>query len=172
MSGKWDDPDVPHDGWECIHVEDLGEPSAICQMCEVQPIRYVHSMEHADYDDVLRCGCICAGHMEQDEQGARDREDQLKSVAVRRLHWPARQWRTSQNGNVFVNVRGFNLVVFGTRKGYGVKIEQRYGERCQWGKQRFRTRTEAQAAAFEALLWAERKWGGNGRYELNTGERA
>jgi hypothetical protein len=89
-----------------------------------------------------------------------------KRLAVRRAGWAGRQWHTSEHGNAYLNVRGFNLVVFGTRKGYGIRISQRYGERQQWGKQRFPTRVEAQAAAFEALIWAERTWGGNGRYDL------
>ena len=89
----------------------------------------------------------------------------MKQSSARRRNWLARQWRTSENGNAFTNARGFNVVVFPTRKGYGIKVEQRYGERCQFGKQRFETATEAKARAFEALLWAEREWG-NGRYDL------
>jgi hypothetical protein len=87
-----------------------------------------------------------------------------KSLAVRRQNWSGRQWRTSENGNAFTNVRGFNIVVFGSRKGWGIKVEQRYGERLQFGKQRFETAAEAKARAFDALIWAERAWGGNGRW--------
>lgn len=83
--------------------------------------------------------------------------------AARRLTWARKQWRTSEN---FVNVRGFNVTVFSSRKGYGIRISQRYGSRCQFGRRRFATRAAAQAAAFDALIWAERTWGGNGRYEL------
>jgi hypothetical protein len=85
---------------------------------------------------------------------------------VRRQTWARRAWRVSEHGNAFLNVRGFNIVVFGSRKGYGIKIQQRYGERLQFGKRRYETRIEAQAAAFDALVWAERAWGGNGRYDL------
>jgi hypothetical protein len=89
-----------------------------------------------------------------------------KRLTARRESWLRRPWRASENGNSFMNVRGFNVVVFASRKGYGIKIEQRYGERCQFGKRRFATRREAQITAFEALLWAEDEWGGNGRYDL------
>ena len=34
MSGKWENPSVPHSGWECIDIQDLGEPVMTCQMCE------------------------------------------------------------------------------------------------------------------------------------------
>ena len=89
-----------------------------------------------------------------------------KSLVTRRQTWSSKIWRASEHGNSFINVRGFNIVVFGSRKGWGIKIEQRYGERCQFGKLRFETRAEAQAVAFDALLWAEQTWGGNGRYDL------
>jgi hypothetical protein len=94
--------------------------------------------------------------------GAADR-----ALATRRQNWLTKHWRTSERGNSFLNVRGFNITVFPSRKGYGIKIEQRYGGRCQWGKQRYATRALASAAAFDALIWAERTWHGNGRYELN-----
>lgn len=92
-----------------------------------------------------------------------------KRIASRRETWPAKIWRASEHGNAFVNVRGFNIVVFGSRKGWGIRISQRYGDRQQFGKRRYETRLEAQAAAFDALLWAERTWRGNGRYDLPTG---
>jgi hypothetical protein len=92
-----------------------------------------------------------------------------KKLAARRLNWSARTWRTSERGNSYVRVRGYCIVVFPTRKGWGVKVEQRLGDRrCQFGLKRYATRAEAQAAAFDALLWAERIWGGNGRYEVPT----
>ena len=34
-TGKWRSPDVPHKGWECATVEDLGGLAAVCDMCEV-----------------------------------------------------------------------------------------------------------------------------------------
>lgn len=62
--GKWSQPGLPHRGWHCVDIEDLGEPQVECEMCESQTIRFVHHMEHPDYSQVLEVGCICAGHME------------------------------------------------------------------------------------------------------------
>jgi hypothetical protein len=90
--GKWSQPGVPHRGWTCEGVEDLGEPDAICEMCERQEIRYVHTMVHPEYPDKLACGCVCAGHMERgaaDDDiallvaAAREREAPLRSLAAR-----------------------------------------------------------------------------------------
>jgi hypothetical protein len=38
-TGKWAQPGVPHRGWTCINVEDLGEPLHTCEMCEVMVVR-------------------------------------------------------------------------------------------------------------------------------------
>lgn len=52
--GKWSVAGVPHRGWTCVDIEDLGEPSIDCEMCESQTIRYVHHMSHDDYSDILQ----------------------------------------------------------------------------------------------------------------------
>jgi hypothetical protein len=51
--GKWSQVGVPHKGWRCIDVEDLGSPNQVCQMCESREIRFVHRMEHDDYPEIL-----------------------------------------------------------------------------------------------------------------------
>ena len=85
-TGKWAEPGVPHRGWTCVNIEDLGEPAAICEMCEVMCIRYVHTMEHPDHEP-LRVGCVCAGNMEQDLVGARQRETEFRKRQSRRSRW-------------------------------------------------------------------------------------
>ena len=68
-------------------MEDLCEPSQICEMCEVQEIRYVHFMEHKDFPETLSVGCICAEHLEQDYLSAKRREMDLKNVSRQRTNW-------------------------------------------------------------------------------------
>src|SRR6266478_9519945 len=63
--GKWGMPNVPHKGWSCDGLEDLGEPSHLCEMCETMWVRYVHTMRHKDYPEQLEVGGVCAGHMEE-----------------------------------------------------------------------------------------------------------
>ena len=61
--GRWSEPGLPHKGWICIDVIDLGEgASKLCEMCEHADIRYVHYMAHEDYPQVLDVGCVCASH--------------------------------------------------------------------------------------------------------------
>jgi hypothetical protein len=90
-TGKWCQPGVPHKGWTFVGFDDLGEPSAICEMCETQEIRYVHYMEHPNYPTQLGCGCVCAGRMEQDYEGARRREAVFRSATGRRHRWLSRK---------------------------------------------------------------------------------
>ena len=92
MHGKWSEAGVPHRGWVCVDWHDLEEPSAICQMCETQTIRYVHVMRHADYPDELRVGCECAAKMEEDREAAYTREKNSKSLGQRKARWLKRKW--------------------------------------------------------------------------------
>ena len=86
------------------------------------------------------------------------------SLDARRRNWAARQWCTSECGSWFTNARGFNVTVFATRRGWAIRFVQRFGDRQQWGKQRFKTANEAKERAFDAILWCERTWAGNGRH--------
>lgn len=97
MTGKWDDSDIPKREWRCIKVEDMGEPGPICEMCETQIIRFVHTMAHGTYSQSLQCGCICAGYMEGDPEAARHREVVVKNRTKRRFNFPGLAgWRTSR----------------------------------------------------------------------------
>lgn len=80
----WKRDDVPHSGWKCVGVEDLGAPIGICEMCGYQIIRYAHHMEHPDYRS-LSVGCVCAGKMEGDVERAKLREREFKSKQSRRV---------------------------------------------------------------------------------------
>jgi hypothetical protein len=90
--GKWSQPGLPHRGWVCVDVEDLGSPSVICEMCEAAEIRYVHHMQHADYLRGLGVGCVFAENMEQDYVGPWLCEIALRQRATRRCTWGRRQW--------------------------------------------------------------------------------
>jgi hypothetical protein len=44
-TGKWKQPDFAHRGWTCVDIDENPD-TQVCEMCEVQEIRYVHRMEH------------------------------------------------------------------------------------------------------------------------------
>jgi hypothetical protein len=158
-TGKWRQPNVPHKGWTCIGIEDLEAPDAICEMCEVQEIRYVHEMEHPDYGTLLHVGCICAGHMEEDLVGARKRETDFKERLSRRVRWLSRTWRTSMNGNSFLNTHdGFNIVVFKQRGGgWGARYIDKGTGFTRFSQRFYASRNAAKLAAFDAITYHKRK---------------
>lgn len=153
--GKWSEAGVPHRGWACIDIDDLGEPSQLCEMCESVDIRYVHYMQHADYPQILSVGCICAENMEEDRIRPREREKRLRGLASRRRSWPRRQWRVSAKGNAYVNAEGFNLVVAQAQGGWKILVSNRATGRQQLGRKVFSDENTAKSAALNALLWAK-----------------
>lgn len=167
-TGKWTDPSVPHSGWTCTLVEDLGQPDETCQMCEVQEIRYVHTMEHPDYPDPLHVGCICAGNMEQDYAAAAEREKRLRDLARRRASWAKRRWwRQYANypdihptGEEYLRTEGFELRICqpsAHANAWRIIVTHRASRRRAQGKQQYPSPTAAKAAALNALLWAKEK---------------
>jgi hypothetical protein len=111
--GKWSQQGVPHKGWQCTHIEDLGEPIQTCEMCERQTIRYVHFMSHPNYPMELECGCDCAGKMEENAFAAEAREKTLKNRTGRRRSWSRlKGWHRSQKGNMTITKDGYRCTVF------------------------------------------------------------
>lgn len=159
----WDQPGIPHKGWQCVDVIDIFKDDVYnvalpdftsvdrnyetCQMCGRENIRYVHVMEHNEYDSQLRVGCVCAQKMSGDYVGPRDREQKLKNRAARRSKWFKRSWRVSTKGNHFLNIDGHNVSVFPDKyrkDKWGFCINN------QFSKERYNSRDQAKMALFEA----------------------
>lgn len=142
----WKRDDVPHTGWICEGVTDLGGPYGVCQMCGYQIIRYVHHMYHPEYGRI-DAGCICAGKMEGNIEAAKEREQEAKNKASRRENFKKRKWKTSRNGNSYIKVKD-HIVVLYRRKTDNV---WKYSIDNVFCVEIFETKEEAQMAAFEAL---------------------
>lgn len=154
-TGKWAQRGVPHRGWTCVDIEDVDHPDHLCEMCEVMHVRYVHIMEHPNYE-TLRVGCICAGNMEQDLVGARKRERDYKRRQSRRSRWLTRKWRVSSKGNDYLNVDGFNVVVYPIGKRWCGRIERRDTGRQRRLPDRYDTPEAAKLAAYETMMMMKR----------------
>ena len=158
--GKWSLPGVPHLGWQCVDVEDLGAPLATCEMCESQTIRYVHFMEHDAYPDVLEVGCVCAGNMAGDLQGARTREASMKSRSGKRTRWLTRKWKCSAKGNDWIRADGYRVTIYKKKGKWGATVAAEIGEMVKHSRRTFQTQDRAKLAAFDEvtrLLSAEPK---------------
>jgi hypothetical protein len=157
--GKWSQQGVPKSGWTCIEpVDDLGEPSETCQMCEHQTIRYVHVMQHPVYADVLRCGCDCAGRMEGDPEAAIERERiakngtaRLRASERRKDAFASKEWKRSANGNETALYLGYRITVYPKRGRWGVTVSRAADEFVQHGKNFYLTPKAAKQRAMQFI---------------------
>ena len=83
MNGTWRDARVPKSGWRFFRETDLREASDICEMCEVQSIRYQLTLSHPEYQS-LRVGRECAALMTGNAVEAKRRESSLKGQGRRK----------------------------------------------------------------------------------------
>lgn len=149
--GKWSTPGIPHKGWVCVDIEDLGEPQVQCEMCESQTIRYVHHMEHPLYSTVLAVGCVCAGHMEGDLAAARNRDAAMQSRASKRNRWTTRKWEISVNGNPTIKADGFRVTVYRRGAGWSATLAPLNGSGVLHAKRNFSSIDQAKLAAFDHI---------------------
>jgi hypothetical protein len=152
----WDDPTIPKFGWNCDFVVDLKEDEdcefeeyADCWMCGRERIRFVHHLSNDRYPDVIETGCICAGKLTGDEQGAKDRETKLKNKAQRRAKWLTRNWKISGKGHPRLKVGGVYVTVYQRGHGFSYCVD---GE---FPPQNYPTGNAAKLAAFDR--WWERQ---------------
>jgi hypothetical protein len=149
--GKWSDAGVPHKGWHCVDIEDLGEPQATCEMCESQTIRYVHHMEHPSFQGALAVGCVCAGHMEGDQSAARGREASMRGRTSKRARWLTRNWRMSAKGNPTIKADGFRVTVYVRGQGFAATVAAQDGNGLYHARRNYPTVDEAKLAAFDHI---------------------
>ncbi len=149
--GKWSAAGVPHSGWTCVDIEDLGKPQSDCEMCESQTIRYVHHMEHPDYPNVLEVGCVCAGHMEGDISASRAREASMRSRAAKRKRWTSRAWKVSTKGNPYINSDGYRITVYPRGGGWACTLAALDNSTVLHARRNYKSQAEAKLAAFDNI---------------------
>jgi hypothetical protein len=151
MSGKWDNPNVPKSGWECIDVKDYGKTIMTCQMCERENIRYAHFMRHPAYKGILIAGCICAGKMEGNSKKATKRDSFMKSRTNKRKNWLTRKWKISKKGNQYEKTDGFVVVIVKVKGLWSAYVKSEYGSFSKWSTQKSKNENEIKLAAFDIL---------------------
>ncbi|WP_152563395.1 hypothetical protein [Ruegeria halocynthiae] len=157
--GKWSQAGVPKKGWICSDIEDLGEPSETCQMCESQEIRFVHYMSHKDYPNVLACGCDCAGHMEGSLTRSNERDKAMRNASKRRQNFPSlKSWAHSRNGNPTILKEGMRVTVFQRGSRYKFVIKHPHLADGKFGRKAFDSEREAKLASFDAMIWLQQNW--------------
>jgi hypothetical protein len=158
MPGLIDNPDVPREDWRCMEVADLlekhtGHREVICEMCGVVNIRYVHVMEHDNFDEVLGVCAACAGLMTGDSVNPGRIETEVRKKSEARDRWLAGHWYLSARDNWVINVSGVNMGVFPVKFKHGL-WSCRIGEKFFKGM--YPSALEAKYALFEEL-WKTRR---------------
>lgn len=135
LVASWDKEGIPHKGWTCIDMEDLGanledldaderkDYYENCEMCDHEGIRYVHIMEHPEFNGQLRVGCSCAEKMEEDYANPRFREKVLRNKYGRLATFMKRNWSLRPNGNYTLKFKGRYITIMPSkfkRGEYGV----------------------------------------------------
>lgn len=143
----WKRDEVPHSGWSCNGVSDLGAPVGICEMCGYQIIRYAHHMEHPQYRSLI-AGCVCAGRMEGDITRAKQREAEFKNRQARRISFFGRKWKNSKKGNEYLKIDDHVIVLYHNTKNAD---HWKYAIDNQFCRNAYATRERAVAGAFEAM---------------------
>jgi hypothetical protein len=158
MPGLLDNPDVPREDWRCMEVADLlekhtGRNEVVCEMCGIATIRYVHVMEHDNFDEVLGVCVACSERMTGDPVNPRKIEAGIRKKSEARDTWLAGYWYLSARDNLVINVSGVNMGVFPVKYQHGL-WSCRMGEKFFKGM--YRSAEEAKYALFEEL-WKLRR---------------
>lgn len=117
MPAMRDNPEVPREDWRCMEVADIrekhGAPDAMpCEMCGTESIRFVHVMEHDNYDEALGVCVSCAEGMTGDSVNPRRVEEKIRKKSLARDHWLDGNWYLSVRDNWITSVDGVNMGVF------------------------------------------------------------
>lgn len=150
MANYWKEPGLPHAGWTWRAMEDLEEPTEICQMCNNEGIRYVHILEHPQYRGVLRVGCQCAEKLQADYVNPKKREANLKNKASRRETFMKQNWLSRGNGNYTLRYKGYVITIVRPQVSsgnFGVALANQ--KSWEKGISEIRTFDEARKVAFE-----------------------
>jgi hypothetical protein len=147
--GKWSRSDVPHSDWVWAGVEDLGEPSQICEMCEFQHIRYVHRMRHSDYAFELRVGADCAGFMSGDHDAAESRDREMRYRATRLRAFMTRGWTSLGDGRSLRALQSVEVTVGPhPQLGWQATVRDVKARRDRTSKRRYSSEQDVKLAAF------------------------
>jgi len=151
----------PEADWTCREVLDAQaiDPleNARCEFCGTR-IRWVHVLEHDDYDRAVEAGCCCAARLcfDYDAEAA---ERELKNRMGRLARFvDARRWKRSRNYpvNICRQVRtpdgGVLWVTVFLREGrYGVYLAGRHPDDRYCHPEKYASQSEAMSVAFDLV---------------------
>jgi hypothetical protein len=153
--------DRPRSGWTCREVLDAQaiDPTGTfrCGFCATS-IRWIHVLEHDDYDREVQSGCCCAARLcfEYDAVAA---EREAKNRMDRRARFmDLKRWKRSRPNpeNVWRSVQTPNdgrvrVTVFLKAEGYAVCIARKTDGDRYFHPDKYASQSEAMSIAFELV---------------------
>ena len=167
----WNKQGLPHKGWSCVNVVDSGHASSKCEMCGNGTVRYLHYLEHDEFDGQLKVGSECSQKLAENYSNASAVEDYIKRYPKEKEKWPAK-WKKSKKGNTYFVENEYPkerlVTVFPDKQNrgrfkysiidkeystidYGEGPVQEIDERKQFSKESYSSIIEAQFAVFDKL---------------------
>lgn len=147
-------PGCPQANWEWLGCTDLKEDEGLdfddyesCEFCGQENIRFVHSLQHEDWHQIIRVGRICAARYTRvSPSDLAAAEAILRNRSQRRQRFPRHNgWKTSVKGNRHIDYCDTHILVIRRSNGYGLKIGNK------WGKMTFPTEKDAMLKAFDVI---------------------
>lgn len=136
---RWNKEGIPHKGWRYVDVEDVcegvvGDEERVyeqCQMCRNERIRYVHILQHPEFDGMIRVGCDCASKMTDDYVNPQQREKDLRNRVNRKRNFLKQDWRLNpRTGNPVLHYKGEIVTIM--RSQYGTNYGIMYRGKPVW----------------------------------------
>lgn len=144
---------IPRRGWYCEQVYSVqdSDPDAheVCQFCGNDRVKVVFVMTHKTYPEKLRADSACIEKLMDNYVDPIIREKEFLNRHRRRNNWLELPWRVSEQGNDFINVSGYNIVIFEDRRQPG-----KWGYHVKGGSNRklYDTKDLAKIAVFD-MFW-------------------
>jgi hypothetical protein len=89
--------------------------------------------------------------MEENLQGAKRRDDFMKSRATKRKRWLNRNWKTSARGNEYIKTDGYVITIFFRNGSWNALIKSEDGTYRRWSQKTYTTPDQIKIASFDFL---------------------
>ena len=91
---RWDKKGFPHKGWTCTYVSEAEESDGSCEMCGETGLRWIHELKHEIQGTSIEAGRICAGHLQEDYENAKNLQRLAFNKSKRKQTFLAYEWST------------------------------------------------------------------------------
>ena len=92
-------------------------------MCGNERIRFIHLVSHPEVARCFKVGCSCAEKMTEDYVTPKRLEKEVRSQQRKSSTWLNKNWRISQNGNLYLNYNDDFLLIYKDKKSNKYKIK-------------------------------------------------